>query len=89
MSKSHGCREDAELQERVTAEKRGLPNTVDGFKRHPLFILERHITKYQALEPGTKKAGLHRCVRAATGSLVPVLSIDLMSTKTLLCPPCK
>ncbi|KAK9858829.1 hypothetical protein WJX84_000716 [Apatococcus fuscideae] len=53
-------REDAELQQRVTSEKRGMPTTVDGFKVHPVYVLERHIGKYQALAPGTKKSGLHR-----------------------------
>lgn len=27
---------------------------------HPVYVLERHIGKYQALAPGTKKSGLHR-----------------------------
>ncbi|KAK9840463.1 hypothetical protein WJX74_010195 [Apatococcus lobatus] len=53
-------REDAELQQRVALEKRGMPTTVDGFKVHPMYVLERHIGKYQALAPGTKKSGLHR-----------------------------
>ncbi|KAL0038560.1 hypothetical protein WJX77_010735 [Trebouxia sp. C0004] len=53
-------REDAELNQRAASERRGLPSNVEGFKHHPVYILERHIGRYFALKPGTKKAGMHR-----------------------------
>lgn len=53
-------REDAEMEEKVLAERRGLPTSIEGFKHHPLVILQRHITKYQALMPGAPVLGLHR-----------------------------
>lgn len=40
-------REDAELEQKVVRERSGLPTTIDGFRCHPLYVLERHITKYQ------------------------------------------
>ncbi|KAL0052801.1 hypothetical protein WJX82_007986 [Trebouxia sp. C0006] len=53
-------REDAELSQRAASERRGLPSNVEGFKHHPVYVLERHIGRYFALKPGTKKAGMHR-----------------------------
>ncbi|KAA6419983.1 MAG: DNA repair complementing XP-C cells-like [Trebouxia sp. A1-2] len=53
-------REDAELNQRAVSERRGLPSNVEGFKHHPVYVLERHIGRYFALKPGTKKAGMHR-----------------------------
>lgn len=53
-------REDAELSQRAASERQGLPSNVEGFKHHPVFVLERHISRYFALKPGTKKAGMHR-----------------------------
>ena len=41
-------------------ERRELPKTIDGFKRSTAYVLERHITRYQGLEPGTARLGLHR-----------------------------
>ncbi len=29
-------------------------------RSHPRYVLERHITRYQVLKPGTRKVGLHR-----------------------------
>lgn len=60
LLRSASAREDAELNQRVLAERRGLPTTIDGFKSHPLYILERHIGRYQGLKPSARKAGLHR-----------------------------
>ena len=54
------AREDADLAQRAQQAKRGLPTTIDGFKSHPVYVLERHIAKYQALRPEAKKCGLHR-----------------------------
>jgi hypothetical protein len=53
-------REDAELQQRELSERHGLPKTIEGFRKHPLYVLERHISRYQSLMPGTAKLGLHR-----------------------------
>ncbi|KAL3141472.1 hypothetical protein ABBQ32_005034 [Trebouxia sp. C0010 RCD-2024] len=53
-------REDAELSQRAASERRNLPSNVEGFKNHPAYVLERHIGRYFALQPGTKKAGMHR-----------------------------
>jgi xeroderma pigmentosum group C-complementing protein len=41
------AREDAELSARAAQQAAGAPTTVDGFKGHPLYVLQRHITKYQ------------------------------------------
>jgi hypothetical protein len=41
------AREDAELSSRAAQQAAGPPTTVDGFKAHPLYVLQRHITKYQ------------------------------------------
>ncbi|GAB4822170.1 hypothetical protein N2152v2_009216 [Parachlorella kessleri] len=54
------AREDADLAQRAQQAKRGLPTTIDGFKSHPVYVLERHIAKYQGLRPEAKKCGLHR-----------------------------
>ncbi|KAK9823314.1 hypothetical protein WJX72_001861 [[Myrmecia] bisecta] len=71
-------REDEELREKITAEKRALPTTIDGFRRHTAFVLERHISKYQALKPGAKKAGLHRGeAYYARGDLVELHTAEL------------
>jgi hypothetical protein len=40
-------REEAELSSRVTAQAAGLPTTIGGFKGHPLYVLARHVVKYQ------------------------------------------
>lgn len=29
-------------------------------RKHPLYVLKRHIGKYRALQPGTRAAGVHR-----------------------------
>ena len=29
-------------------------------RHHPVYVLERHIGRYFALKPGTKKVGMHR-----------------------------
>lgn len=29
-------------------------------RNHPVYVLERHIGRYFALKPGTKKVGMHR-----------------------------
>jgi len=41
------AREEAELSARAAQQAAGAPTTVEGFKGHPLYVLERHITKYQ------------------------------------------
>ena len=62
-------REDRELEERAQRAKQGLPTTLDGFKAHSVYVLERHIGRYQALQPGAKKKGFHRWVGAARWAL--------------------
>ena len=42
-------------------ERRGLPSTLEGFKAHEVYVLDRHIGKYQAVRPGAQKCGNHRC----------------------------
>lgn len=54
------AREDAEFRARAMVEKKALPRTIEGFKNHPFYILNRHIGKYQALNPGAQVVGLHR-----------------------------
>lgn len=54
------AREDAELAQRAQQAKRGLPTTIDGFKSHPTYVLQRHVAKYCTVRPGTKPSGLHR-----------------------------
>lgn len=54
------AREEAELASRAAAQAAALPTTIDAFKQHPLYVLERHITKYCALVPGAKPLGAHK-----------------------------
>jgi hypothetical protein len=42
-------------------ERRGLPSTLEGFKAHEVYVLDRHIGKYQAVRPEAQKCGNHRC----------------------------
>lgn len=53
-------REDAELGEQAVRDRAALPTTLEGFKKHPLYVLQRHIPRYSALAPDTKSVGLHR-----------------------------
>jgi Rad4 beta-hairpin domain 1 len=53
-------REEAELEQRALRERAELPKTIEGFKRSTVYLLERHITRYQGLEPGAKRLGLHK-----------------------------
>lgn len=53
-------REDAELAQQEMKDRQGLPKTIESFKRHPLYVLQRHISKYQGLMPGATRLGLHR-----------------------------
>jgi xeroderma pigmentosum group C-complementing protein len=50
-------REEAELATRITAQLAGLPSSIDGFKGHPLYVLGRHVGKYQ-VGGGTGLRGL-------------------------------
>ncbi|KXZ44021.1 hypothetical protein GPECTOR_75g745 [Gonium pectorale] len=54
------AREAAELAQRGLSQLAGLPTSIDGFKSHPMYVLKRHIGKYEALRPGTAPLGLHR-----------------------------
>lgn len=54
------AREEKELESLALADRRSLPSTVEGFRKHPLFALHRHIGKYQVLRPGSKPLGMHR-----------------------------
>lgn len=53
-------REDAELAQQEVKERTSLPKTIDGFKRHPVYVLKRHISRYQGLTPGASQLGVHR-----------------------------
>jgi hypothetical protein len=56
------AREDAELSARAAQQAAGPPTTVEGFKGHPLYVLQRHITKYQvgpALETSAVSLVVH------------------------------
>jgi xeroderma pigmentosum group C-complementing protein len=37
-----------------------VPSTIDAFRTHASFVLDRHIPRYQAVRPGAAKAGMHR-----------------------------
>ncbi|EFJ49372.1 hypothetical protein VOLCADRAFT_89729 [Volvox carteri f. nagariensis] len=54
------AREAAELHQRGLSQLQGLPTSIEGFKSHPLYVLKRHIGKYESLRPGTAPLGLHR-----------------------------
>ncbi len=41
------AREAAELSSKEQAGLDTLPTTIDDFKKHPVYVLKRHITKYQ------------------------------------------
>ena len=60
QAKAIVAQEERELEERVKMENRTLPSSIEGFKRHPIFVLKRHIGKYQALKPESKIVGSHR-----------------------------
>ena len=53
-------REDAELEQAALKQRQQLPKNIKGFRQHPLYVLKRHIGKYQGLKPGTAPLGLHR-----------------------------
>lgn len=53
-------REDEELKLRVASQLQCLPTSIEGFKTHPLYVLKRHLTKYQTLRPGTSLLGTHK-----------------------------
>ena len=53
-------REDQELRLKVSSQMQVLPTSIEGFKTHPLYILKRHLTKYQALRPGSSLLGSHK-----------------------------
>ncbi len=40
-------REAAELAHKQQASQAGVPTSIEGFQKHPLYVLKRHITKYQ------------------------------------------
>lgn len=50
-------REDAELEHREAVHKQGVPRTIEGFKGHALYVLKRHIGKYQVSGGGWKGRG--------------------------------
>lgn len=50
-------REEAELNHREKAGLAGLPTSIEGFKSHPLYVLKRHIAKYEVL------TCMHACMR--------------------------
>lgn len=54
------AREDAEMEERIISQRRGMPMSIEGFKCHPEYILTRHVPKYAALVPGTQPIGLFK-----------------------------
>eukprot|EP00798_Chlamydomonas_sp_ICE-L_P030864 gene30864-35908_t len=57
----HACRrEDAELRQREDDHLKSRPATIEGYKSSPVWTLKRHITKYQALRPGSRPAGMHK-----------------------------
>jgi len=41
-------------------EHTSIPSTVEGFKASKEYVLERHIGKYQAIDPHGQRQGLHR-----------------------------
>jgi len=56
--------EDMEEKERLDLQSRGLeedlPTSLDGFRRHPFFVLEKHVRKYEGLKPDTKVVGFFK-----------------------------
>lgn len=53
-------REDAELEQAELKQRQKLPQNIEGFRKHPLYVLKRHISKYQGLKTGSAPLGLHR-----------------------------
>ena len=51
-------REDAELEQAALKQRQQLPKNIKGFRQHPLYVLKRHIGKYQGLKPGTAPLSL-------------------------------
>ena len=37
-----------------------LPTSVSEFKDHPLYVIERHLLKFQAIRPNAEPVGLFR-----------------------------
>ena len=65
------CREDAEFESRAAAEQVGAPASVAAFKAHPLYVLRRHVSKFQALEPGTAPVGTHKWALLQSNPPIP------------------
>eukprot|EP00891_Asterochloris_glomerata_P007608 jgi/Astpho2/7608/Aster-x0327 len=54
------AREDEELRQIQKEHDQVKPSSVDDFRNHPLYILERHLGRYDAVRPGAANQGLHR-----------------------------
>jgi xeroderma pigmentosum group C-complementing protein len=59
---SLAAREDDELARRQLAHEHSVPSSMEGFRAHSVYVLERHVPKHQALKPGAQPCGRHRCV---------------------------
>eukprot|EP00955_Chlamydomonas_euryale_P072057 361277-Chlamydomonas_euryale.AAC.2 len=58
-------REDAELRQRVAAAMSNLPTSIDGFKNHPVYVLKRHISKYEVGRAGSLRGQKALCLSPA------------------------
>lgn len=66
-------REAAELEHKQKTGLSGLPTSIEGFKVHPLYVLKRHITKYEvgmcvSIRPLSHKHTLLMLAWANTGT---------------------
>ncbi|CAG9465187.1 unnamed protein product [Pedinophyceae sp. YPF-701] len=56
----HDAEDAEELKAAAARERVRPPTTIEGFKNHPVYTLQRHILSYQGLRPGAKFQGLHK-----------------------------
>jgi xeroderma pigmentosum group C-complementing protein len=73
--------EDAEMELRNQAEE--IPSSIQDFKGHPIYVLERHLRQNEVLEPcepcgylAIKKAGFKKKKNKATGAIASTAPLE-------------
>lgn len=73
--------EDAEMELRNQAEE--IPSSIQDFRGHPIYVLERHLRQNEVLEPcepcgylAIKKAGFKKKKNKATGAIVSTAPLE-------------
>jgi xeroderma pigmentosum group C-complementing protein len=74
-------KEDAELEKFKQSEP--FPNRIDAFHNHPLYILQRHLKRYEIIHPDAKPLGYFKEQPVYSRSDVYRVSSELFSLHTL------